>query len=147
MLVAAWHYGVSVTALTWAITERPRGTIVTNAAMVWTLLCVSADVDIKEVTHIAGEDNGNCDRLSRQGTHPAQSLEEEVGEMDIGHPEIIDLTGLPGVRKILELCDPKRALTSEAEFFSFWMEAREAIRVFISGFTTPATTTTPPIPG
>ena len=29
--------GDSVTALTWAITERPRGTIVTNAAMIWTL--------------------------------------------------------------------------------------------------------------
>jgi hypothetical protein len=37
--------GDSVTALTWAITERPRGTIVTNAAMIWTLLAVAADVE------------------------------------------------------------------------------------------------------
>lgn len=62
--------------------------------------------------------------------------------MAIGQPEIIDLTGLPGVMRILELCDPKRTFTSEAEFFSFWMEAREAIRVFLSGCSTPAISTT-----
>ena len=45
--------GDSVTALTWAITERPRGAIVTNAAMIWTLLCIAADIDIREMTHIA----------------------------------------------------------------------------------------------
>jgi hypothetical protein len=31
--------GDSVTALTWSITERVRGILVTNASMVWTLLC------------------------------------------------------------------------------------------------------------
>jgi hypothetical protein len=59
--------GDSVTALTWAITERPRGLIVTNAAMVWTLLCIAADINVKEVTHISGEENDKCDRLSRRG--------------------------------------------------------------------------------
>jgi hypothetical protein len=38
---------------------------VTNGSMIWTLLCIAADVDAKEVTHIAGEDNKQCDRLSR----------------------------------------------------------------------------------
>ena len=138
--VALGHAGVSlalrgdsVTALTWAITERPRGTIVTNAAMVWTLLCVSTDVDIKEVTHIAGEENDNCDRLSRRGPEPACSLEDEVAEMAIGKPEILDLAGIAGVSGILQLCDPRREFKSEAEFFSFWMEAREAIGVFLAG--------------
>ena len=126
--------GDSVTALTWAITERPRGTIVTNAAMVWTLLCVSTDVDVREVTHIAGEDNENCDRLSRRGTKPQRPLEEDVAGMEIGKPEIIELIEIPGVKKLLELCDPKRQFQSE--FFQFWMEAREATRVFLSGFLT-----------
>jgi hypothetical protein len=49
--------GDSVTALTWASTERPRGAIVTNAAMVWTLLCVAADVHVRDTTHIPGEEN------------------------------------------------------------------------------------------
>lgn len=59
--------GDSITALTWAITERPRGSIVTNAAMIWTLLCIATDINIRKVTHIAGEENDKCDRLSRRG--------------------------------------------------------------------------------
>jgi hypothetical protein len=43
---------------------------VINAAMVWALLCIAADIDIKEITHIAGEDNEKCDRLSRRGASP-----------------------------------------------------------------------------
>jgi hypothetical protein len=58
--------GDSVTALTWAITERPRGSKITNASMVWTLLCIAADVNVNEVAHIVGKENANCDRLSRR---------------------------------------------------------------------------------
>jgi hypothetical protein len=53
-----------VTALTWAITERPRGVIVTKAAMLWTLLCIAADINVKEVAHISGKEKDRCDRLS-----------------------------------------------------------------------------------
>ena len=47
--------GDSVTALTWSITERVRGSIVTNASMVWTLLCVAADIDVTRIIYIPGE--------------------------------------------------------------------------------------------
>jgi hypothetical protein len=77
--------GDSVTALTWAITERRRGVIVTNAAMVWTLLCIAADNNVKEVTHISGEDNDKCDRLSRRGAELKMSISEEAAE--VGIPE------------------------------------------------------------
>ena len=49
--------GDSVTALTWALMERSRGSIITNAAMVWAILCTTADVDIRGIIHIAGTDN------------------------------------------------------------------------------------------
>ena len=39
--------GDSVTALTWVITERPRGVIVTNAAVVSTLLSIAADINVE----------------------------------------------------------------------------------------------------
>jgi hypothetical protein len=52
----------SVTALTWAVTERPRGKIVTNASIVWTSLCVATNIDVIEYTHIPGDDNDKCDR-------------------------------------------------------------------------------------
>ena len=37
----------SISALTLAVTERTRGAIVIRAAMVWTLLCVAADVHVR----------------------------------------------------------------------------------------------------
>lgn len=43
------------------MTERPKGVRVTNASM-----SIAVDVDVKEVTQIAGEDNQQCDRLSRR---------------------------------------------------------------------------------
>ena len=58
--------GDSITALTWAVTEHTRGAIVTRAAMVWTLLCVAADIHIHEVMHIPGVENDVCDSLSRR---------------------------------------------------------------------------------
>ena len=56
--------GDSLSALTWARTERPRGKVVTNATMVFTLLCVSHGIEAKEATHIGGHDNYRCDQLS-----------------------------------------------------------------------------------
>ena len=66
--------GDSVTALAWATTERPRGSIATNAAMVWTLLCVAADVHVTNITHIPGAENDNCDQLSRRGPAPTTTI-------------------------------------------------------------------------
>jgi hypothetical protein len=53
-----------------------QGVRVTNASMVFTLLCIAADVNVKEITHIAGEDNERCDRLSRRGLNPTMSVSE-----------------------------------------------------------------------
>ena len=47
--------GDSITALTWAITERPKGKRVTRAAIIWTMLCVGVNIQIDGITHIAGK--------------------------------------------------------------------------------------------
>ena len=39
--------GDGVAALAWAETERPRGELVTNASMVFTLLAISFNLDVK----------------------------------------------------------------------------------------------------
>jgi hypothetical protein len=127
--------GDSVTALTWAVTERPRGVRVTNASMVWTLLCIAADVDVKEVTHIAGEDNEQCDRLSRRwdiGKVPTMTVSEEAEDMGMRGVEVVEMDRDPSVRGIIELCDPRTELSSESQFISFWMRARSAIDIFMS---------------
>jgi hypothetical protein len=56
---------VCVTALTWAVTERPRGVLVTNANIAWTLLCVAAEIRITDVEHLPGALNEKRNRLSQ----------------------------------------------------------------------------------
>lgn len=51
--------------------------------MVLTLQCVASNIDVVEMTHIAGKDNDKCDRLSRRGATPAASVENEVREMGV----------------------------------------------------------------
>ena len=124
--------GDSVTALTWAITERPRGSIVTNAAMVWTLLCIATDVNVREVTHIPGAGNGRCDRLSRRGLSPSISIAEEAAEMGIIGARVIEMNGDESIMSIIKLCDPRVVVETESEFVEFWTRARRVIEVFIA---------------
>jgi hypothetical protein len=124
--------GDSVTALTWAITERPRGAIVTNAAMVWTLLCIAADINVKEITHIAGEDNEKCDRLSRRGASPKTSILEDAADMGMPGARVLEMSGDETVMGIIELCDPRIQLDSELQFIDFWTSARVAIEKFMA---------------
>jgi hypothetical protein len=124
--------GDSVTALTWAITERPRGSIVTNAAMVWTLLCIAADTNVREVTHIPGEENERCDRLSRRGLNPLISVVEEAADMGITGARVIEMNEDEAIRGIIELCDPRITLKSEGEYVEFWTRARRVIENFIT---------------
>lgn len=132
--------GDSITALTWTMTERPRGTRVTNAAMVWTLLCIAANVEVKEVTHIPGEENEQCDRLSRrwdEGRTPTMSVAEEAEEMGLIGVEVLEMDLDPSVRGIIELCDPRKELSSESQFIDFWMRTRSAIDSFMTAHNHP----------
>ena len=127
--------GDSVTALTWAITERPRGSIVSNASMVWTLLCVATDIDVTEMIHIAGKDNSNCDRLSRrQKYEPDTPIEQMAEEMGIGGTTVMEFDSQEAVMGILRMCDPRVVLASEADFIAFWTKTRSAINNLITLF-------------
>jgi hypothetical protein len=119
--------GDCVTALTCAITERSRGPKITNASMVWTLLCIAADVNVKEVTHIAGKENANCDRLSRREGATTESVADEAAEMGVIGGAVLEVNGDESVMAILRLCDPRTELGSEVEFIDFWIRARGAI--------------------
>ena len=124
--------GDSVTALTWAITERPRGVIVTNAAMIWTLLCIATDINVKEVTHIPGEENEKCDRLSRRGSNANLTVAEEAIEMGILNARVIEINGDSTIMSIIEMCDPRIKLESDQQFIEFWTRARLVIERFIA---------------
>ena len=123
--------GDSVTALTWSITERVRGSIVTNASMVWTLLCVAADVNVTEIIHIAGSDNKNCDRLSRREAQSITTIQDDAKEMGLDGVEVVEVNGEESVMGVLRLCVPRRELITEGDFVEFWSEVREAVSNFL----------------
>ena len=126
--------GDSVTALTWAISERPRGKIVINAAMVWTLLCVATNIDVREVTHIPGDENEKCDRLSRRGPTPATTVLEEARAMGIEGGVVIGVNENEEIMEMLRLCDPRRKLESDSDFVAFWTEVRDAVNTFVDRY-------------
>lgn len=110
--------GDSLSARIWARTKRPRGKVVTNAAMVFTLLCVSHGIEAKEVTHIGRQANYRCDQLSR------------MAESDLAVADILGGSGLGGIRdlmsvsdcrarKLIECCRPDRQISLEGDFKSF----------------------------
>jgi hypothetical protein len=122
--------GDSITALTWAVTERTRGAIVTRAAMVWALLCVASDIHIQEVIHLPGVENEICDSLSRRcGIHPL-SVKDHAGSMGLSGASVLDLQAKSDVMKLVELCKPASVLESDEQFTVFWMAARSAVNNF-----------------
>jgi hypothetical protein len=47
---------------------------VDGLSILWMLLCVATNIDVREITHISGEENGRCDHLSGRGMTPSMSL-------------------------------------------------------------------------
>ena len=89
--------GDSITALQWAITERRRGSSVTRTAIVWTVLCVAADVHATEITHVAGVDNKICDQLSRRCTTTEKSVGDEAKDLGLQNARVLAFDSQYGV--------------------------------------------------
>jgi hypothetical protein len=119
--------GDSVTALIWAITERPKGAIMTNAAIVW----IATDINVKEVTHIAGENNEKCDRLSRRGASLRTSISEDATDMGMPGARVVEMNGDEAIMRIVELYDPRIELDSEYRFIDseFWVAIEKFMAV------------------
>ena len=125
--------GDSITTLTWAITEGPRGSIVTKAAMIRILLCVATDIDIREVTHIPGEDNDKCDQLSRRGLSPHNSVHEHAEALGIGGARVLQMQDNLHVMTLLRLCDPATGIDTDEEFTTLWTTAPSNIDALLDG--------------
>lgn len=118
--------GDSVAALTWAETERPRGHLVTNASMVFTLLSICFGLDVKNGVHISGEDNWRCDRLSRICEHGG-NISDVLDEIGLSQTVVINLQENAQVQTLLAGCNPGRKLEGEEMFLEFWEEVRRAL--------------------
>lgn len=126
--------GDSVTALTWAVTERARGNLATNAAMIWTSLCIAADVNVQEGIHIPGVDNDRCDQLSRRGPDCPQSVEDHAAAMGIIGALDVQVQQDASAKTLLELCCPKVERNTDERFAVFWERANAAIASLLERF-------------
>ena len=118
--------GDSVSALTWAETERPRGELVTNASMVFTLIGINFGLDVKKGVHISGDDNWRCDQLSRIN-ETGKGISETLQGINLCETPIINLQENQQVKKLLESCAPNRCLDGEGAFLDFWGGIRDAL--------------------
>ena len=89
--------GDSITALTWAETGRPRGSLVTNASMVLTLLCVALGLTVRRSTHISGEKIGDVIPYPGQTDKPLRETMDRIGR---GDSPAIDIPGDAVIRPV-----------------------------------------------
>jgi hypothetical protein len=118
--------GDSVAALTWAHTERARGDRVTNASMIFVTMCLTFNMDVKLATHISGDCNYRCDRLSRLAEGD-RSGEQVMAEIGLSGSRLIQLNEYIEIDRLIQLCDPRLIFEEEESFISFWREAKELL--------------------
>ena len=118
--------GDSISALIWAHKERTRGSQISNAAMVYTLVCVSYGVEAKVATHISGEANFRCDQLSRVSESGRTVDEVLAGLGSRGVPDL-KLGEDSRVLQLIESCRSCEPFINEVNFITFWHKIVEAI--------------------
>lgn len=114
-------------ALTWAETERPRGELVTNASMVFTLLVINFNLDVKESVHIAGEENWRCDKLSRL-SESEEGVVSALAGMGLEGTAVIDLQENNQVQILLASCNPVISFDGDDAFLDFWRAVKDALK-------------------
>ena len=113
--------GDSITALSWASTEKFKGILVSNAAAVFILQGIISGVSVGGITHLSAEDNWRTDFLSRGGTIEDLLLKDPK----LDKPKKINIHKQI---EILALCNPRREIVDEKDFRNFWIEIIEVLQ-------------------
>ena len=113
--------GDSMTALTWAATEKFKGNLVSNAASVFILQGIITGVSVGRVTHLSAENNWRTDFLSRGGSIEDLLLKDPALEK----PKKLIINKQ---KEILALCNPRREIVDEKDFRNFWIEIKQVLQ-------------------
>ena len=124
--VAVEFRGDSLTALSWAKKEKSKGTLVSNAAIVFSLLCLRFGLNVQDTTHISGDQNWRCDTLSRLAQEKL-TISEALEKIDRTKTRIIDMNSSEFTSVLLRSCNPKMMLEKDEEFLFFWNEIQRAL--------------------
>ena len=119
-----------VTASRLSLGQKQRGLgvgkVITNAAMVFTLLCVSHSIEVKEAIHIGGNANHRCDQLSRIA-ESGMAVAEVLASIGLGGIQNLILERDSTAMKVVECCRPDRYFNAEEDFIAFWKEIKQTV--------------------
>ena len=124
--VAVEFRGDSLTALSWARKEKSKGTLVSNAAIVFSLICIRFGLNVQDTTHISGDNNWRCYLLSRL-MQEKLTIDEALCKIERIDTKVIDMDNTGYTSILLRSCDPKNQSENDDEFIYFWTEIQRAL--------------------
>ena len=124
--VAVEFRGDSLTALSWAKKEKSKGKLVSNAAIVFSLLCIRFGLNVQDTTHISGEENWRCDILSRL-MQEKMTVTEALHKIERRDTKVVDMNDTEYTSMLLRNCDPKIQFDNDDDFVEFWNEIQHAL--------------------
>ena len=113
--------GDSKTSLSWGLDGHFRGKLCQKAALVYILATTLFNIVVTEASHIPGEHNVVCDRLSRQ--------KATASDYGISYRVLTDLSISTVLHSFLALVDPTTdtLLDNEASFRAFWRSSHDLL--------------------
>lgn len=120
MGASVWIRGDSTSALCWSETTRFKGTLTSNASVVFTVLMTQLDTTVVGSTFISSKENVRTDMLSR-GSSVAQ-LRVAFADMR-AVPEVLWPVTLSA--QVLKDCDPRRVIETDTELGDLWQRVQQ----------------------
>jgi hypothetical protein len=118
--------GNSLTALTWAETERVRGEGGTNAAMVFIAQSLVLGSGVATTIHLPAEQNHRADFLSRLSEHGIDVSDRTA--IVRAYPELHDVPWVDTESQgVLGLCEPTLTFEDDAAFEGHWRSVYRAV--------------------
>lgn len=111
--------GDSKASETWCAKERFRSTVARGAAMAYLALGVEFELWIEETEFVPGEQNVLCDALSRRGENEGVSAADLLIKLGLDADLLWDECESSAGREMIDLCDPTRRMSTDAEFMAF----------------------------
>ena len=101
--------GDSRTALCWAASGRPKGSLAMRAGIVWAYLLLRRQINVVDHVHIPNNGNVLADALSR-GASWSETLELDAdSRLEAGAQRV----NIPHAQRWIALCDPSLSLDSD----------------------------------
>jgi hypothetical protein len=111
--------GDSMSALCWGAKMNYKGARTANAALVFTLLLVQAEVTVVDFEYLTSNENFKTDDLSRQSSveEVVQRCPELKGVQEVRFPPLV-------LERTLRDCDPRMVLDDDLSFSLLWRRLR-----------------------